>query len=98
MVALSGLRPHIRQHVIHHDPKTIDGIQKWGRVTETSQEDPTKAMQHLRDTVSELAALKDELKQLKLTSLATISTQCPRSRSPMPHRVTVEKVNQFKNR
>lgn len=88
MVALSGLRSTIRQHVIQHDPKTIADIQKWGRVTETSQDDTTEAAQHLRDTVSELSALKDELKQLKLNSIAAITTQRPRSRSPTPHRVT----------
>src|SRR6218665_2063545 len=75
MVALSGLRPNIRQHVIQHDPKSMEDIQKWGRVTETSQEDSTEAAQHLRDTVSELAILKDELKQLKLTSIASLNTE-----------------------
>src|SRR6218665_2011576 len=88
MVALSGLRPNIRQHVIQHDPKSMEDIQKWGRVTETSQEDSTDAAQHLRDTVSELTVLKDELKQLKLTSIASINTQRTRSRSPTPHRVS----------
>src|SRR6218665_2915757 len=86
MVALSGLRPNIRQHVIQHDPKSMEDIQKWGRVTEISQEDSTEAAQHLRDTVSELTILKDELKQLKLTSIASINTQSTRSRSPTLHR------------
>lgn len=36
MVALRGLRVSIRQQVIQHGHKTIDGIQKWGRLTETS--------------------------------------------------------------
>src|SRR6218665_1954124 len=66
----------------------MEDIQKWGRVTETSQENSTDAAQHLRDTVSELTILKDELKQLKLTSIATINTQRTRSRSPTPNRVS----------
>jgi hypothetical protein len=38
-VALHGLRPTIRQHVIQHDPSSIEGIRKWGRITEMSQID-----------------------------------------------------------
>jgi hypothetical protein len=88
LVTLNGLRPNIRQHVIQHDPKTIDDIQKWGRLTEVSQEDTHDAEQHLRETVRELAAVKEELKQLQLTNLAAITASRHRSRSPTPHRVT----------
>lgn len=39
LVALNGLHSNIRQHVIQHDPTTIEDIQKWFRVTEVSQEE-----------------------------------------------------------
>ena len=88
MVALNGLRPNIRQHVVQHDPTTIDDLRKWGRLTEMSQEDHHDAERHLRETVQELAAVKDELKKLQLTNLSAINSTRQRSRSPTPHRVT----------
>src|SRR6218665_2038938 len=88
MVVLSSFCTNIRQHVIQHYPKSIEDIQKWRRMTETSQKDTTEAAQHLWDTVSELTALKDELKQLKLNSIVAINTQRPRSRLPTPKRVS----------
>src|SRR5678815_3923071 len=65
LVALNGLRSNIRQHVLQHDLTTIEGLRKWGRLTELSQEDQSDTDHHIRHTVSELAAIREELKQLQ---------------------------------
>lgn len=87
-VALHGLRPSIRQHVIQHDPSSVEDLRKWGRVTEMSQTDQSDTEKSLRDTVQELSAVKEALQQLQLTHVAAINTNKQRSRSPTPHRVS----------
>lgn len=86
LVALNGLRSNIRQHVLQHDLTTIEGLRKWGRLTELSQEDQSDTDHHIRHTVSELAAIREELKQLQITSVAAINST--RRRTPSPHHVT----------
>src|SRR6218665_1016070 len=83
-VALNGLRPTIRQHVLQHDLRNVADIQKWARITESSQEDPTDTERTLRV----LSAVKEELQKLQVNNLAALSAFQPRSRSPTPHRVT----------
>ena len=87
LVALNGLRAHIRQLVLQHDPTTIEEIQKWGRLAELSQEDRGDTADNLRQTVLELSAIREELKQLQLTNVAAISAN-RRSSSPSPRHVT----------
>ena len=83
LVALNGLRAHIRQLVLQHDPTTIEEIQKWGRLAELSQDDRGDTADNLRQTVLELTAIREELKQLQLTNVAAISAH-RRSSSPSP--------------
>lgn len=83
-VALNGLRPTIRQHVLQHDLRNVADIQKWARITESSQEDPKDTERTLRV----LTAVTEELKKLQGNNLAALSAFTPRSRSPTPHRVS----------
>jgi hypothetical protein len=88
LVALNGLRSNIRQHVIQHDITTIEDLQKWGRLTELSLDDSADAGEHMRQTVTELAAIREELQQLHLTNVAAVSSTHYRSSSPSTRRVT----------
>lgn len=80
--------PLIRQHVLQHDLRNIADIQRWARVTESLQEDPTETERSLRDTVTEPTAVKQELKKLQVNNLAALSAFKPRFRLPTPHRVS----------
>ena len=63
-IIIRGLRPHIRQQVMQHEPQTVEDIRKWGVVAETSEDtkDSTSDMATVMKALMELKADQKEMK------------------------------------
>ena len=63
-IVIRGLRQHIRQQVMQHEPQTVEDIRKWGVVAETSEDtkDSTSDMTAVMKALMELKADQKELK------------------------------------
>lgn len=95
LVALNGLRPSIRQHVIQHPIKDLDDLRQWGRLTELSLQDAPDDDSSLRATARELAELKDEIRRLRIHSIQ--SPPASRSTSPAPATPPTSRRVQFQS-
>lgn len=76
IIALNGLRPSIRQHVIQHPISNLDDLRQWGRATELSLQD-ARDDDASNPTARELAERKDKIRQLRIHSVQS-------SQPPMP--------------
>jgi len=73
---INGLRTHIRQQVLQHEPKSIAEIRKWANIAESSYD----AAEILNpDTTTRLARLEDKLDRMQVKPISS-----PRSQSPIP--------------
>ena len=63
-IIIKGLRPHIRQQVMQHEPQNVEDIRKWGVVAETSEDskDNTSDMATVMKALIELKADQKEMK------------------------------------
>lgn len=77
-IALNGLRPCIRQHVIQHEIHSLDDLRQWGRITELSLRDSALDESPFEATARELAEVKAEIQKLR------INVVNPSSRSTSP--------------
>lgn len=81
-IALNGLRPSIRQHVIQHELSSLEDLRQWGRITELSLRDSALDDSPFEATARELAEMKAEIRKLR------INVVNPSSRSPSPSAVS----------
>lgn len=91
LIALNGLRPAIRQHVIQHKLKSLEDLRHWGRLTELSLRDSALEEAPLEATARELASLKEEIKKLRVSAVPPAA----RATSPSLDVVVPQKRVQF---
>lgn len=77
-IALNGLGPVIRQHVIQHPPSDLEDLRRWGRITELSLKDSAIKDAPFEATAHELSELKDEIRKLRINAVVSP----PRAASP----------------
>lgn len=91
-IALNGLRPSIRQHVIQHELSSLEDLRQWGRITELSLRDSALDDSPFEATARELAEMKAEIRKLRIN----VVTPSSRSSSPTTDNITPQRRVQFR--
>lgn len=81
-IALNGMRPELRQHVIQHSVRNLDELRRWGKLTELSLQDVADEDSAASNMARELAELKNEVRQLRIHAIKPLHQSCSSSPGP----------------